>query len=299
MARIKFYRWKMGLALALALALIGFAANKGKAQPFPNRQQILADIRLSPASPVKQNSSQPSQPKPANTSPIQFKRPPLSPRGAPGNRKGGGTRDGDSCSVLEIKERLMAFVPAVESDPGISHVWGLTVEASPTLWFYVPYLPKDIKVGELEVWDETDSDPRNYQQIYQGAFSVNDTPGAIALTLPSTVKLEPEKNYHWYLSLNMNCDQESQAVNVNGWIQRVKLNNNLPLQQQSAERNRVIMYAENGIWYDGVTLLGQMRRRQPETQILLTDWQKLLRDIGLEEFANKPIVPCCKLGTGD
>jgi hypothetical protein len=292
-AGIKFYRWKLALALALALVAIS-SATKGKAQPFPNRPQILLPI----PSPIAQNSAQQSQPKPATTSPIQFKRPPLSPRGAPGNRKGGGSRDGDSCSLLEIKERLMAYVPAVESEPGISHVWGLTTEASPTLWFYVPYQPKDIKVGELEIWDETDPDPRNYQQTYQGTFKVTDTPGAIALTLPSTVKLEPGKNYHWYLTLNMNCDRVAQAVNVNGWIQRVKLNNNLPL-QQSGDRNQVIMYAENGIWYDAVTLLAQTRSRHPQTEILLTEWQKLLADVGLEEFANKPIVPCCKLGSGD
>ncbi|MBD2169139.1 DUF928 domain-containing protein [Calothrix membranacea FACHB-236] len=295
---MKFYRWKMGLALALALALIGFGASKGKAQPFQHRQQLLADIFSPTAFPVNQNSAQQPQPQPTTASPIQFKRPPLSPRGAPGNRKGGGTRDGYSCAALEIKERLMALVPAVESEPGISHVWGLTLEASPTLWFYVPYQMQDIKVGELEIWDETDSDPRNYQQTYQGTFNVTDTPGAIALTLPSTVKLEPGKNYHWYLTLNMNCDREAQAVNVNGWIQRVKLNNNLP-SQQLGDRDRVIFYAENGIWYDAITLLAQMRRRQPQPQILLTDWQTLLGDIGLQEFANKPIAPCCQLKNGD
>ncbi|MBD2214264.1 DUF928 domain-containing protein [Nostoc linckia FACHB-104] len=292
-AGIKFDRWKLGLALALALSLMSSAANKGKAQPLQHRQQILA----STASAIKQNSSQQPQPRPTTASPIQFKRPPLSPRGAPGNRKGGGTRDGYSCAALEIKERLMALVPSVESESGISHVWGLTLEASPTLWFYVPYQPKDIKVGELEIWDETDPDPRNYQQTYQGTFTVTDTPGAIALTLPSTVKLEPGKNYHWYLTLNMNCDREAQAVNVNGWIQRVKLSNNLP-SQQLGDRDRVIFYAENGIWYDAITLLAQMRR-QPATQILLTDWQTLLGDVGLQEFGQKPIVPCCQLGTGD
>ncbi|WP_308796209.1 DUF928 domain-containing protein [Tolypothrix sp. FACHB-123] len=282
MAEIKFYSWKLGLALALALFAISSAANKAKAQPFPNRQQILSPT----ASPLAQNS------------PVKFKRPPLSPRGAPGNRKGGGTRDGYICSTLDINESLMALVPSVEPEPTISHVWGLTLEASPTLWFYVPYQPKDIKVGELEIWDETHSDPRNYQQIYQGTFTVTSTPGAIALTLPSTVKLEPGKNYHWYLTLKMNCDRVTQAVNVNGWIQQVKLNNHLP-SQQLGDRDRLIFYVENGIWFDAITLLAQMRRRQPETQIWRTDWQTLIGDIGLEEFANKPIVPCCQLQTTD
>ncbi|MBE8965120.1 DUF928 domain-containing protein [Nostocales cyanobacterium LEGE 12452] len=291
MTRIKFFHWKIGLALAL----IAFAASTGKAHPFQDRQTLVADVRPATSSSFNQNSSKQSQPKPPTASPVQYNQPPLSPRGAPGNRKGGGTRDGHSCPTLEMKERLMALVPALESEQPVSHVWGLTVEASPTLWFYVPYLPKDIKVGELELWDETDREPRNYQQIYQGTFTVTGTPGAIALSLPPTVKLEPDKNYHWYLSLNINCNSENESVDVNGWIQRVKLNNTTSSQQQSAERERVIFYAKNGIWYDALTLLGQLRRRHPETEILLADWQKLLRDAGLEEFANKPITPCCTL----
>jgi Domain of Unknown Function (DUF928) len=290
-AGIKFYCWKLGLALALALAAISSVADKGKAQPSPIRQQILPLT----ASPSEQISAQQSQPKPTTASPVKFKRPPLSPRGAPGNRKGGGTRDGYICSVLDINEPLIALVPSVEPEPTISHVWGLTLEASPTLWFYVPYQPKDIKVGELEIWDETHPDPRKYQQIYQGNFTVTNTPGAIALSLPSTVKLEPNKNYHWYLSLQMKCNGGNQSVDVNGWIQRVKLNNNVSMPQQSSERERVILYAQEGIWYETVTLLAQLRRRHPETETLLADWQQLLTDVGLEEFATKAIVPCCTL----
>ncbi|MFK0735399.1 MAG: DUF928 domain-containing protein [Gloeotrichia echinulata HAB0833] len=66
---------------------------------------------------------------------------------------------------------------------------------------------------------------------------------------------------HLPISNDQTLHREAQAVNVNGWIQRVKLNNNLPLQQSGdgyarrRHRNQVIMYAENGIWYDAVTLL--------------------------------------------
>jgi hypothetical protein len=276
----------MGLALGLALTLIASATST-----VLDSQKTIAEVPPS----VNQTSSKQSQPKTATASPVKFNRPPLSPRGAPGSRKGGGTRDGYICSALEINERLSALVPAVESEQAISHVWGLTVAASPTLWFYLPYLPQDIKVGELALWDETDREPRNYQQIYQGTFTVTETPGAIALSLPPTVKLEPDKNYHWYLSLNMNCNGDNQSVDVNGWIQKVKLNHNVSVPQQSSERERVILYAQEGIWYDALTLLAQLRRRHPETKTLLADWKQLLRDAGLEEFATKAIAPCCTL----
>ncbi|MEC4812009.1 MAG: DUF928 domain-containing protein [Scytonema sp. PMC 1069.18] len=295
MTEIYFYRRKIGLALTLILTLMTFATSKGEAHPLQDRQKLVADERPTAPSPPKQNSSKQSQSHPFIASSVQFNRPPLSPRGAPGNRKGGGTRDGHNCSALKIKERLIALVPTIESEQAISHVWGLTVEASPTLWFYVPYLPNDIKVGELELWDETDREPRNYQQIYQGTFTVTGTPGAIGLSLPSTVKLELGKNYHWYLSLNINCNGENESVNVNGWIQRVKFNNTFLAQPQLAERDRVILYAQKGIWYDALTLLAQLRRHHPNTKILVSDWQKLLKDVGLEEFANKPTAPCCTL----
>lgn len=286
MTRRKFSSWKMELALGLALTLIACATST-----FLDSQKIIAEV----PPPVNQNSSKQSQSKTATASPVKFNRPPLSPRGAPGSRKGGGTRDGHICSALEINERLFALVPAVESEPTISHVWGLTVAASPTLWFYLPYLPKDIKAGELQLWDETGREPRNYQQIYEGTFTVTNTPGAIALSLPATVKLEPDKNYHWYLSLDINCNGENQSVDVNGWIQRAKFNNTLATQPQSGDRNQVLLYAENGIWFDAVTQLAQLRRRHPQAENYLTDWQKLLKDAGLEEFANKPIAPCCSL----
>jgi hypothetical protein len=285
-ARCKFYRWQTGLALALALTLVASAIST-----FPNSQKTIAEV----LPPVNQNSQKQSQSKAATASQVKFNRPPLSPRGAPGNRKGGGTRDGNKCSALEINERLLALVPATESEQAINHVWGLTVKTSPTLWFYLPYLPKDIKAGKLELWDETDRDPRNYQQIYQGTFTVAGTPGAIALSLPPTVKLELNKNYHWYLSVDINCHGENQSVDVNGWIQRTTFNNTFALKQQSVKRNQVILYAENGIWYDALSQLAQLRSSHPRAENFITDWQKLLSDAGLEEFADKPIVPCCNL----
>ncbi|MBE9209723.1 DUF928 domain-containing protein [Nostoc sp. LEGE 06077] len=239
---------------------------------------------------VHSSSIKQSQLTPSRISAVIFNQPPLSSRGAPGNRQGGGTRDGRNCAALDIKERLTAIVPVVESPPKINNVWGLTVSASPTFWFYVPYLAKDIQAAELELWDETSREPRNYQQIYQGTFTVKGTPGAIALSLPSTVKLETDKNYHWYLSLNINCNGEDESINVNGWIQRVKFQHTALVNRQ-----QVILYAQKGIWYDALTQLAQLRRRNPKSKTLVTDWHKLLKDVGLKEIANKPLVPCCTL----
>ncbi len=309
--------WKMGLALALTVALIAFDVNKGEANPLPNRIQdsdrrkpvdnSSVEKRPTPSSSFDSSPSFPSENKLNQTSSkqsqqglsafsqVKFNRPSLSPRGAPGKREGGGTRDDHNCPFLKSEERLTALVPAFKSEQLVDQVWGLTDEASPTLWFYVPYLPKDIKVGELEIWDETDRELNNYQQIYQGNFTITGTPGVIGLSLPATVKLEPNRQYHWYLSLNINCSVENESTNVNGWIQRIKFSNNLSTQQRLVTRNQVILYAQKGIWYDALNLLAQLRRSRPEAQILINDWQKLLGDVGLENFSVKAITSCCNL----
>lgn len=322
-----FSRCKSGLALTLALVFLSFAASKGEAHPFQDGNQVSEQQKIVPQrSPHQERPTAPSALKPGSpginsllspafptgnelkrsssaqskfgfsaNSQVQFNQPPLSPRGAPGNRKGGGTRDGHSCLALEIEEHLTALVPAFESKQLVKQVWGLTAAASPSLWFYLPYLPQDVVVGELEVWDETDREPRNYQQIYQGAFAVTGTPGTIGLGLPPTVNLEMDKNYHWYLSINVKCNAANEWVNVSGWIQRIKFNISFSAQKQSVEREQVILYSQNGIWYDTLTLLAQLRRRRPEAEILVADWAKLLGDVGLEELASKAIAPCCTL----
>jgi Domain of Unknown Function (DUF928) len=91
----------------------------------------------------------------------QFNRPILSSRGAPGDRKGGGRRNGHNCPVLNINEPLTALVPDFQDTKKVNHVWGLTTQESPSFWFYIPYNSKDITSGNLEVWDETESNPRS------------------------------------------------------------------------------------------------------------------------------------------
>ncbi|WP_332962542.1 DUF928 domain-containing protein [Microcoleus sp. ARI1-A5] len=53
---------------------------------------------------------------------------------------------------------------------------------------------------------------------------------------------------------------------------------------------KAIAYAKNGIWYDTLTTLAQMRRKAPDDPSLKAEWTQLLQSQKLESIADKPLV---------
>jgi Domain of Unknown Function (DUF928) len=113
--------------------------------------------------------------------------------------------------------------------------------------------------------------------------------------LPPEAKLINNKNYHWYLSLSLHCNSQDIPVTVNGWIEKIQ---GIPLpRRQQSEREKAIFYAQKGIWYDALNILGELRRQNSENPSVAADWEKLLSDVGLKNQAEKSIVKCCTLGS--
>ncbi len=48
--------------------------------------------------------------------------------------------------------------------------------------------------------------------------------------------------------------------------------------------------AGEGIWYDAVSTLAELRKSQPDNQSAINSWQQLLNSAGLNEIAQEPIV---------
>jgi len=53
---------------------------------------------------------------------------------------------------------------------------------------------------------------------------------------------------------------------------------------------KVIAYARNGIWYETLATLAEMRRLAPNDSRLTTEWTQLLQSQGLESIADQPLV---------
>ncbi len=240
-----------------------------------------------------------------NTQSVRFIQPTLEKepenRGAPSDRKGAGSRG--ECPVVANKPLLTGIVPLVErtlkqkqqgkiNSLSSKFVLGLTVSEYPTFWFYVPYSRKDINSVKFVLLDENN----NYVTKKPIPVKIFGTPGVISVTLPKTEKpLEVGKFYHWFLSVDCQTQSQSEDTVVEGLVQRIESNSNLMRRiERATPQERVALYAQEGIWQDALTLLGELRRTQPRNTTLISDWKNLLTSVELQSLAGEGIAPCCK-----
>lgn len=203
------------------------------------------------------------------------KSPDFSGDGRPGDRTGGGSRT--PCPSLNILPTT-ALVP--------KNNLGKTVSDRPTFWFYVPYSPQATPTGEFVLQEEDGN------EVYRTAFTVPKTPGLVSFTTPLAVEpLKINKLYRWYFKLYCEAQTASTPVFVEGWVQRVDRTPALERQLQAASSREDVVYAANGIWYDALNSLAQLRLHSPSNPTFNSDWAKLLNStgVGLEQFSQVSI----------
>ncbi|MBW4616631.1 MAG: DUF928 domain-containing protein [Desmonostoc vinosum HA7617-LM4] len=207
-----------------------------------------------------------------------------------GRRTGMGSRD--NCPA--VTTALTALVPLREeqklskTDKPISAiVGGLTTSQRPTFWFYVPYTQELTTSAEFVLQDSAEND------IYRNAIALPPKPGIISVSLPSNTSLQVGKTYHWYLKVPCNQQQTASVpIYVEGDIQRVNLDSRMMQQLETAvnPQQKVAIYAQEGIWFDSLTMLAQMRQNNPHDASVAEDWQSLLRSVNLDNVATAPLV---------
>lgn len=103
--------------------------------------------------------------------------------------------------------------------------------------------------------------------------------------------------YRWKFDFFCNPANQSDFFSVNGVVVKVIPSPQLISQLKAAKtpRERVILYAKNGLWHETVTELAELRRTNPQDAELTTDWAALLEHPGvrLDEMVSEPLVPCC------
>lgn len=267
------------LAFAITLALVSFTScpTQVRAQTAQSASKTLGDV------PVRFIPPQLSQQEPSGSG-----------RGTPGNREGGGSRpSGSNCPIVD--KRLTALVPATKdilgnerrpTVPPSESVLGLTADGRPTFWFYVPYISP--LFAEFVLLDEK-SEP-----LYKTTFQLPRNRSYISINLPSKPTVEPlaiGQKYRWIFSILCEPTSPSANVVVKGWVQRVAVSSALSSQLEVATpRDRGVLYAANGIWYDALTVLGNLNFTKPVNKALTNDWANLLGSVGLDEIAKEPIV---------
>ncbi|MEI1373813.1 DUF928 domain-containing protein [Nostoc sp. UHCC 0926] len=213
-----------------------------------------------------------------------FNLPPLPPGPPPGGRVRGGAKRGEPICPL-TKPKLTALVPFTESAEVIN-VWGQTTLERPSWFFYVPYTKDSPYEVEFVLQDQDSND------IYRPQIALPDKPGVISVSLPSTAPaLALNKQYRWFFTINCNKQTISPPTFVEGVIVRVELNPTVVKKLQTPELlKQYAIYAENGIWYDALTILAQLRQKNPKDPTLQAEWRHLLEQIHLDDIAAEPIL---------
>ena len=217
--------------------------------------------------------------------PIKLRLPPPPPRGIAGSRAAAASRD--TCPI--VAQPLTAIVPEYRLAQE-NQVWGLTRMEHPKFLFYVPYAKPAL--ADISFTLQDDSNPADPKIIYQNStIAPAPTAGMIRIALPkSSPTLAVDKPYHWFLKLNMGCTSGQRPIFVQGWIQRMELDRNLSNQiDRASSAEKVSLYAENGLWYDALTTLANLRATKPQDLGLNQDWRNLLEAIGLGDLAIQPL----------
>ncbi|GAX38380.1 DUF928 domain-containing protein [Nodularia sp. NIES-3585] len=230
---------------------------------------------------------------------VKFIPPPPPPdRSAAGSRSGAASRGCDAAN-----QTVTALVPTYENtlEQGkqavvpITQVWGLTKAENPYFLFFVPYNASSIAKIEFVLQEQTDNKSKT---LYRSYLKPPESPGIISVNLPpSEGSLQVGKMYHWFFKVWVQCaeKQPTKLDYADGWVQRVHQNSTLTEQlKQATLLEKVTLYAANGLWYDAIITLAELRLTNPHNQTLLAQWTALLHSTDLEEIANQPLTNCCK-----
>ena len=228
--------------------------------------------------PENQSSPQPSR-QGSSTATTQ-KELDFSGTGRPGRQTAGESRG----ECPPVNPNLTALIPTSN--------WGKTLSDRPTFWFYLPYSPQQIPVGEFVLQDE------NRNDIYRTSFTLTKSQGYASISIPQQeAPLEVGKWYRWYFKLYCKQQKISSPIFVQGWVQRVASDPTLEHQLNAAAPREDLVYATNQIWYDAVDHLAKKRLENPTSVELENDWNQLMsaKGVSLELPDSEPMVGSVEL----
>ncbi len=203
-------------------------------------------------------------------------KPPKAPShlGTPGNRGQGGGQRGD-CHPDQAPKALVPQAAA-----GI--YWGQTVSDRPTIWLDAPQGLSHNQLMEITVREV------NGKAIAKQQLTPPATPaGVISVPFPAAVTLAENQTYRWEVAFYCDAAMPDQPFVLSGQIQRVA-----PITLPTDRLEQVRRLADQGIWFDALTILGTDRRTIDDANLTLA-WKELLQSAAIVTESNS-INPCCE-----
>ncbi|MBF2064092.1 MAG: DUF928 domain-containing protein [Calothrix sp. C42_A2020_038] len=160
---------------------------------------------------------------------------------------------------------------------------GFTLTEYPTVFIYLP--ETNAQKALFSIQDEDSN------SVYQTNITLPTSSGVMQVKLPEEAPpLKAGKNYKWSLVIICTADLEPDSPFVSGWIRRVERSDMMKNHNNQITLSYISKLAENGIWYDTLATLAQLRRLQPNNQALASSWQNLLNSVGLDKIVNEPLI---------
>lgn len=236
-------------------------------------------LLLGTAPTIAQSTTNPSATTDRIFTRVLFKPPPNDKK--PGKTEAAGSRNGGQCPQdatpansphsPSTLSSMMALVPSTN--------FGLTMAKRPILSIYLP--ETSAKQLVLSIREEgTTHHSQTFVPITGASSIISLQPN------PDSPPLELGKNYQWAVVLVCGERPSPNDPAIASWIRRVALSE--PTNQGTA-LEQAAWYGEQGIWYDALNSLVEVRRSQPQNQDLIDIWAEFLESGGLKAVAAEPL----------
>lgn len=182
--------------------------------------------------------------------------------GAPRHTRGGATRD-PSCDAVQVLPEGAR---------------GLTVSARPVI-------PAYFQAGVKQVWLKIEAVDGSEEYSYEldRYFALPEGKGFAEVPLPDSVgELTLNKQYVWSLVLICNNPLGPSSPVVKGSIRRVPTSWETAEIEQMSFLEKAELYGKEGLWYDFIYALNQVRMSAPNNMQAAYDWETALSTQALD-----------------
>ena len=186
---------------------------------------------------------------------------------APRETRGGAARDSSCLEAEDTDLSLTALVPQSN--------YGLTTQSHPVFLVYAPSVPTGSVFFNLR--DEQG------QSVYETFLPIQNTSGVVTIAMPKDAPpLEVGKAYEWGVAVPCSARLRPDSPFVSSWVRRIEeeeaLGNELNPSLEYASQ-----YGQEGIWYDMLALLAELREFAPDSDTVNHNWFNILQSANLAE----------------
>ena len=150
--------------------------------------------------------------------------------------------------------------------------FGLTTAEHPSFSIYLPQT--SAKQIVLSIREEG---TKHHSQTF---IPITGESGIISIKpSPTSTPLEVGKTYQWAVVLVCGERPSPNDPAIAAWVRRIALSEP---RKETTLLEQAAWYGEQGIWYDALTSLIQVKRSQPNNQTLINIWTEFLESGGLQ-----------------